>query len=45
MCFDESAYARHFDELSSMAELVDLRAADDTHPFSPLLRKSIDRLC
>jgi uncharacterized tellurite resistance protein B-like protein len=41
ICFDESAYARHFDELSSMAELVDLEDAGRTHPIDPLRVKAL----
>jgi Zn-dependent protease with chaperone function len=41
ICFDEAAYARHFDELSSMAELVDLEDASRTHPFDPLRVKAL----
>lgn len=39
--FDEMAYARHFDELSSMAEVVDLEDASRTHPFDPLRVKAL----
>ena len=41
ICFDEAAYARHFDELSSMAEVVDLEDASRTHPFDPLRVKAL----
>jgi uncharacterized tellurite resistance protein B-like protein len=41
ICFDEAAYARHFDELSSMAELVELESAARTHPFDPLRVKAL----
>jgi uncharacterized tellurite resistance protein B-like protein len=41
MCFDETAYARRFDELSSMAEVIDLEGATETHPFDPLRVKAM----
>ena len=39
--FDEMAYSRHFDELSSMAEVIDLEDAARTHPFTPLRVKAL----
>lgn len=39
--FDEMAYARHFDELSSMAELVDMDNVSRTHPLIPLRVKAL----
>lgn len=39
--FDETAYSRHFDELSSMSELVDLEDASRTHPLTPLRVKAL----
>lgn len=39
--FDETAYSRHFDELSSMAEVIDLEDASRTHPFVPLRVKAL----
>jgi len=39
--FDETAYSRHFDELSSMAEVVNLEDASRTHPLTPLRVKAL----
>ena len=39
--FDETAYSRHFDDISSMAEVVDLEDASRTHPFIPLRVKAL----
>jgi len=39
--FDETAYSRHFDELSSMSEFVDIEDAARTHPFTPLRVKAL----
>lgn len=39
--FDETAYSRHFDELSSISELVDLEDASRTHPLTPLRVKAL----
>lgn len=39
--FDETAYSRHFDELSSMSEFVDLEDASRTHPLIPLRVKAL----
>jgi len=39
--FDETAYSRHFDELSSMAEFVNLEDASRTHPLTPLRVKAL----
>jgi len=39
--FDESAYARHFDELSAMAELVNMESVNRTHPLIPLRVKAL----
>ena len=39
--FDETAYSRHFDELSSMAEVVDMDDASRTHPLTPLRVKAL----
>jgi uncharacterized tellurite resistance protein B-like protein len=41
IAFDEAAYARHFDELSSIAEVIDLDDASRTHPFDPLRVKAL----
>ena len=41
ICFDENVYARTFDELSSMAEVVDLEDATRTHPFDSLRAKAM----
>lgn len=39
--FDETAYSRHFDELSSMSEFVDIEDASRTHPLIPLRVKAL----
>lgn len=39
--FDETAYSKHFDELSSMSEFVDIEDAARTHPFTPLRVKAL----
>lgn len=39
--FDETAYSQHFDELSSMAEVIDLEDASRTHPLVPLRVKAM----
>jgi len=39
--FDETAYSRHFDELSSMSELIDIENAASTHPLTPLRVKAL----
>jgi uncharacterized tellurite resistance protein B-like protein len=39
--FDESAYSRHFDDLSAMSELIDLEDAARTHPLTPLRVKAL----
>lgn len=41
IAFDEMAYSRHFDELCSMSELVDLEDASRTHPLTPLRVKAL----
>ncbi len=41
LSFDETAYSRHFDELSSMAEFIDLADASETHPIMPLRVKAL----
>lgn len=41
IAFDETAYSRHFDELSSMAEVMDLEDAARTHPLVPLRVKAL----
>jgi len=41
LSFDETAYSRHFDELSSMAEFIDLADASETHPIIPLRVKAL----
>ena len=38
---DEAAYARHFDDLSNMSELVDLHVAGWTHPLTSLRVKAL----
>jgi hypothetical protein len=39
--FDERAYAGHFDDMASMAEVVDLDDAARTHPLVPLRVKAL----
>ncbi len=41
IAFDETAYSRHFDELSSMSEFVDIEDAARTHPLMPLRVKAL----
>jgi len=39
--FDETAYSRHFDDLSAMSELIDIEDASRTHPLTPLRVKAL----
>jgi len=41
LAFDESAYSRHFDDLSAMSELVELEDGGRTHPLTPLRVKAL----
>jgi hypothetical protein len=41
MTFDEHAYSRHYDEIVSMAEFVELEDHDRTHPLTPSRVKAL----
>jgi len=39
--FDENAYAKHFDDISGIADLTGLEAGSITHPITPLRAKAL----
>ena len=41
LAFDEEAYARHFDLINNMADVVDIRSEARTHPVDPLRVKAL----
>ena len=45
ICFDETAYARHFDEIAKVAEVADVIQPWRTHPFDPLRVKALIAFC